>query len=79
MSTVMTNQDSQETRQRQWMALLCAALALLATLAPWMARTAPVERVGVLRWSDLQTSGALRPAGVAADAPVEWVVAMPAR
>ena len=48
MSTVMTNQDSQQTRQRQWMALLCAALALLAVLAPWMARTAPVERVGVL-------------------------------
>ena len=48
MSTVRTNQDSQESRQRQWMALLCAALALLAVLAPWMARTAPVERVGVL-------------------------------
>ena len=34
---------------------------------------------GRLRWSDMQTSGAVRPAGVAADAPVEWVVAMPAR
>ena len=34
---------------------------------------------GPLRWSDMQTSGAVRPAGVAADAPVEWVVAMPAR
>ena len=34
---------------------------------------------GRLRWSDLQTSGALRPAGVAADAPVEWVVEMPAK
>jgi hypothetical protein len=34
---------------------------------------------GRLRWSDLQTSGALRPAGVAADAPVEWTVEMSAR
>jgi uncharacterized membrane protein HdeD (DUF308 family) len=48
MSTTMTNQGSLETRQRQWMALLSAALALFAVLAPWMARTAPVERVGVL-------------------------------
>ncbi len=48
MSTVMTNPDSQEARQRQWMAMFCAALALLAVLAPWMARTASVERVGVL-------------------------------
>ena len=52
MSTVMTSQDSQETRRRQRMPL---------------------------RWSDMQTSGAVRPAGVAADAPVEWVVAMPAK
>ena len=48
MSPVMTNHDSGETRQRHWMALLCAVLALLAALAPWMARTAPAERVGVL-------------------------------
>jgi hypothetical protein len=34
---------------------------------------------GPLRWSDLQTSGTVRPAGVSADAPVEWVVGMPAR
>jgi len=34
---------------------------------------------GQLRWSDLQTSAAVRPAGVAADAPAEWVIAMPER
>jgi hypothetical protein len=45
MSTVKPNQGSQERRQRQWMALLCAALSLLAVLAPWMARTASVEWV----------------------------------
>ena len=34
---------------------------------------------GRLRWSDLQTSGGLRPSDVAPDAPVEWVIAMPPR
>jgi hypothetical protein len=29
---------------------------------------------GRLRWSDLETSADLRPAGIAADAPAEWVV-----
>jgi uncharacterized membrane protein HdeD (DUF308 family) len=44
----MTDQDTQATRRRLGMAGACAVLALLAVLAPWMARTAPAERVGVL-------------------------------
>jgi hypothetical protein len=38
-------------------------------LLPWGVR-------GRLRWSDLQTSEGLRPAGVDADAPVEWAFAL---
>jgi uncharacterized membrane protein HdeD (DUF308 family) len=46
---IMTSQATPAAaRQRRGMALLCAVLALLAVLAPWMARTAPAERVGVL-------------------------------
>ena len=44
----MTGQATQATQQRRGMAMLCAVFALLAVLAPWMARTAPAERVGVL-------------------------------
>ena len=48
MAAVMTNQYTETTHHRRGMALVCAVLALLAFLAPWMARTAPAERVGVL-------------------------------
>lgn len=40
-------------------------------------RLIPYGIHGQLRWSDLQTSAKVRPAGVSADAPVEWVVEMP--
>ena len=32
---------------------------------------------GRLRWSDLETSAGLRPAGISADRPVEWVFELP--
>lgn len=42
-------------------------------------RLLPYGVHGRLSWADLATSGSVRPAGVPADAPVEWVVAMPGR
>ena len=40
--------QAQIQRTRNGLALACGLLAVLALLAPWMARSAPVERVGVL-------------------------------
>ena len=40
-------------------------------------RLVPYGVHGRLRWGDLEASGEVRPAGVSADAPVEWVVGMP--
>jgi 3',5'-cyclic AMP phosphodiesterase CpdA len=42
-------------------------------------RLRPYGVDGRLRWADLQTSPGLRPAGVAADEPVEWSLALPGR